>query len=155
MFADRSQLDKLNSIVWPPTRDLIKSQVKNFEVSGCKVVFIEAAVLVEAGWTAECDQVWVVRCNPETQVLRLMSRNRISRNMLSFGCFGNVSRHEFSCVLWAHAGEEAVDRISALTSDEERVKAATHVIDNDGSLAELQGKVQALIQELNLGSPGV
>jgi hypothetical protein len=56
-------------------------------------------------------------------------------------------------VFWT-AGEEAVDRIAALTTDDERVKAATHVIDNDGSLADLKEKVHALIDDLKLGTPG-
>ena len=39
------------------------------------MVVLEAAVLLEAGWTDAVDEVWVVVVEPEVAIVRAMSRD--------------------------------------------------------------------------------
>ncbi len=71
----------------------------------------EAAVLIEAGWFQEFDQVWVVEITVEEAKKRLMTRNNLS-------------------------DEEAMKRINSQMSIEERRKHATVVIHNDGTVEQ-------------------
>jgi dephospho-CoA kinase len=44
--------------------------------------------------------------------------------------------------------EEAESRIAAQATREQRREIATHVIDNDGTLEQLEDRVRAIYQEL-------
>lgn len=50
--------------------------------------------------------------------------------------------------------EDARARLRAQTDDDARVAAATHVIDNSGTLEELHAQVDALIDDLHLAETG-
>ena len=43
-------------------------------------VAVDAVKLVESGFDAECDRVWIVTCGRDQQVERLMARNGLSRS---------------------------------------------------------------------------
>jgi len=77
---------------------------------------IEAAVLMEAGWQF-FDEVWVVIVEPETAIARVMA----SRGMTA---------------------DEVRSRLAVQMSNEERVRRANRVIDNDGTPAELRARVE-------------
>ena len=95
---------------------------------GVPVVVLEAAVLIEADWTPLVDQVWVVTVPP------LMARDRIiSRNGLT--------------------PEQADQRIGAQLSNDERAKHADVVIDNSGTLEELERRVHEHWERLT-AAPG-
>ena len=44
-----------------------------------RVLVIEAAIMLDAGWQDLVDQVWVLEVEPETALQRLMTRNNLSR----------------------------------------------------------------------------
>ena len=82
-------------------------------------IVLDAAILLEAGWDALCDEVWVVVARPETALARLMARDGLGR-------------------------EEATARLDAQMSNEARMARAGQVIHNDGSLEELRAQVKKL-----------
>lgn len=59
VFGDPLALAKLSSIVWPAIGKLAGEEMNKAWKQGHKVVVLEAAVLIEAGWTSMVDQVWV------------------------------------------------------------------------------------------------
>lgn len=61
VFADKAQMAALNAIVWPAIRALLEreiARVRKGEEGAVRVVVLEAAVLLEAGWTDLVDEVW-------------------------------------------------------------------------------------------------
>ena len=88
---------------------------------------LEAAVLLEANWQSDVDEVWVVTVEPEVAIARATARDGVD--------------------------EAAVQaRIDAQLSNAERVALADVVIANGGSEAELLSKLDAEWQRLRRAS---
>ena len=62
VFADKEELHALNALVWPALRVLLEKEIARVRSEcvseGVRVVVLEAAVLLEAGWTDLVDEVW-------------------------------------------------------------------------------------------------
>ena len=115
-------MEKLNAIAWPRIRQRITEGIEEQRREGTKVVVLDAAVLIEAGWTDAADEVWVVTA-PEAHVIqRIQSRNNLTE-------------------------EQVRARMSSQMSTEERVKYADIVVENDGDLDDLRRKVKALWED--------
>ena len=121
VFADPQARNRLESIVHPLVRAEIDRQC-NALAGGCAV--LDLPLLAEsAAWRERVDTVWVVDCQPDTQVQRVMQRNG-----------------------WPRAQVEAV--MAALAGRAQRLAIADTVIDNDrASLAELASAVQQAYAE--------
>lgn len=118
VFADAAALADLNAIVHPLIGIEIARRVRSWRESGAELpLVLEAALLVEAGWKGFVDQVWVVRAAVDSVVERV----RAERGM---------------------AEEDTRARIRTQISDEQRCAAADVIIDNDGSLAQLEARVR-------------
>ena len=104
VFGKPEALDRLTGIVWPEIRRLAQA-----EIDGCtaKIVVLEAAVLLEAGWQDLVDEVWVVVVDPEVAVERAVARGGLD-------------------------AEAVRSRLAAQLSNDERKAHATRVIDNGG-----------------------
>jgi dephospho-CoA kinase len=89
VFADPEALRGLEAIVQPAVRLLIEQAVETAESAGAPFVVVEAIKLVEAGYAAQCDEVWLVICTPEQQRERLAGRglpaDEIERRMTAQG----------------------------------------------------------------------
>lgn len=59
-------LKKLTDIVWPEVKRMVDEESRElFEKRGCKVVIVEAPLLIEAGWTDQMNEIWVVFVPPD------------------------------------------------------------------------------------------
>lgn len=76
VFSDPAALADLDKLTHPAVVAAIRHQLAR--ISGGTVV-IDAVKLVESGLNADCDQLWIVVCEPEQQIDRLVARNGISR----------------------------------------------------------------------------
>lgn len=123
VFGDAVQRRRLEGIVWPWMRGVMEVRLAALRDEGVPVVVLEAAVLVEADWTPLVDQVWVVAVEPALARARLMSRNGLT-------------------------AEQADARIAAQLTNEERAKHAQVVIENNGSLEDLEQRVAAACRRL-------
>jgi dephospho-CoA kinase len=74
VFSDPAALRDLETIIHPAVRPLIEREVETAESGGEPFVVIEAIKLVEAGYAAQCDEVWLVMCSAEEQRQRLAGR---------------------------------------------------------------------------------
>jgi dephospho-CoA kinase len=120
VFADPAALARLEAIVHPAVRPRIVAAVSAAEVAFAPIVAIEAIRLVEAGYAAECDEVWLIVCDPGDQARRLRGRG------ISDG--------------------DAAQRIAAQGDPASRLlTAATRVIDTSGSPEIARAKVGAAI----------
>lgn len=78
VFSDKDQLEKLNQLVWPNLLKLIKKEIESLGESGYRVVVIEAAVLLRAGWDNEVHEVWSCIVSPEEAIKRIKERNNLT-----------------------------------------------------------------------------
>jgi dephospho-CoA kinase len=118
VFADPESLAALEAIVHPAVRRRIEGAIREAEETGSRAVVIEAIKLVEGGLAAECDEVWLVICEPAAQRSRLLGRGT--------------------------PAEDAGQRIAAQTDLTERLRpAATRVIDTSGDRGVTRRLVEA------------
>jgi len=74
VFSDKAAMDTLCQIVWPATAALAAARIAE---AGAPVVVMEAAVLLEAGWEAMCDETWCVTAPHKLTLERLTARDSI------------------------------------------------------------------------------
>nr|WP_255697991.1 dephospho-CoA kinase [Tessaracoccus sp. ZS01] len=122
IFADDAAREDLNAIVHPLVR--ARSAEMEQKAPADAVVVHVIPLLVETGQQDLFDEVVVVDVPVNTQILRLMHRNNLSR-------------------------DEAYQRIMAQASRVERRAAATQVIDNDGDQASTVRQVEQLWEKLS------
>lgn len=116
VFQDIAQRERLNGIIHPYVRKTIYAQTERAETEKCTVVVWDIPLLLEGGYEKETDAVLVVTCPLETRLERLRNRSGFSR-------------------------EEALARMRAQMTDEERSRKADFVIDNGGTLEALENAV--------------
>ncbi|MBI4198212.1 MAG: dephospho-CoA kinase [Chloroflexi bacterium] len=119
VFSDPKELARLNSIMHPRMFKMIQGQLEAMRARGVRVAVVEAAILIEAQWTPLTDEVWVVTSDEEVVVQRVKQRNNLPE-------------------------EEIRRRIRSQLSNQERARHATVLIENNGSLEELNQHVQEL-----------
>lgn len=61
IFNDENKKKKLNGLTHPPVKVYIFDTIRELEELGTfKILFIETALLIEAGYSEFCDEVWYV-----------------------------------------------------------------------------------------------
>jgi dephospho-CoA kinase len=122
VFSVQSKLDKLNAIIHPRVEAEMLRQFGELEREGRSVAFVEAALLVEAGYMKDLDGLVVAWCRPEQQMERLIGRGMTEK--------------------------EAQARIGAQMPVEKKLKLATYRIDCSGSMEETRRQVGELAEKL-------
>lgn len=80
VFHDADQLERLNAITHPAVRTEIDRQIAAARQTGGYTYFaLEAALLLEEGYDAVCDEIWYIYVDPETRIQRLMAGRGYSR----------------------------------------------------------------------------
>jgi dephospho-CoA kinase len=79
VFADPAARRRLERITHPAIAHLADKKLAALREAGTSVVIYMAPLLIEAGVTSRVDEIWVVYADQETQVVRLMQRDGISR----------------------------------------------------------------------------
>jgi len=121
VFADPELRGKLNAIVHPRVGARMAELER--EARSGSIVVLDVPLIAESGRTDGYDLVVVVDAPPRVQVDRLVRRRGMTR-------------------------EQAKARMAAQASREQRLAIADIVIDNSGSLAELDRQVGDLWAEL-------
>ncbi|KAH8379239.1 hypothetical protein KR009_003827, partial [Drosophila setifemur] len=80
VFADPKELQALNNIVWPELIEEVNRRLDALrsQAEVPRVVVLEAAILLRAGWETNCHEVWSMIVPPEEAVRRIMERNKLS-----------------------------------------------------------------------------
>ena len=126
VFGSPEQLKRLTDIVWPEILRLAKQRIAAAKEAGEAVVVLEAAVLIEAGWQREVDEVWAVTVEPEVAVACATARDGVDA-----------------------AAVQA--RIDAQISNQKRTACADVVIGNSAGEAELTARLDREWQRLTNG----
>jgi dephospho-CoA kinase len=127
VFADPDARKKLNGITHPIVRQLSQGRFAALEALGVRLAGYDVPLLFEVGLDQTLRPVVVVAASEATQLQRILERGGLSR-------------------------EEAQARIAAQWPLTEKRARADHVIDNDGSRAELAAQVDVLVERLRAGS---
>lgn len=129
VFADQEKLGRLNAIVHPRVEEEMIRIFAEWERDGVHdAAFVEAALLVEAGYQKKLDGLIVTWCKPEQQMERLLERGM--------------------------SKEEARRRIAAQMPAEEKLRYATEKIDCSGSMEETRRQVEELAVRLRREAAG-
>jgi dephospho-CoA kinase len=122
VFADPEALRDLEAIVHPAVRPRILAAIEPAQEGGARAVVIEAIKLVEGGLAELCDEVWLVTCDPNVQLERLVGR-------------GDQS-------------DDATARIDVQGDLVERLRgAATRIVDTSGDPASTRAEVDRLLDD--------
>lgn len=116
VFADADKLALLNSIVHPRIYAMIEERIAALAEDGVEVVVVEAALLIEANWTALADEIWVVAAPRDLTLARLAARGM--------------------------SEERARTIMDAQMPQDERLTYADAAIANDGGVRELEAAVE-------------
>ena len=123
VFADATALAQLNRIMHPKMYKVAQERIEQYHKQGTKVAVLEAALLIEAGWTPLVDQVWVTVAPDHAIVNRLKNQRRL-------------------------AEEQILARLHSQMRSEDKIKRADAVIDTDCPIDDLRAKVTQLWQNL-------
>jgi dephospho-CoA kinase len=74
VFSDPSYLASLEAIVHPAIQEALRGAVQAADESNPAAIVLEAIKLVEGGEAAWCDEVWLIVCDPDRQLARLLGR---------------------------------------------------------------------------------
>lgn len=129
IFSSDTERKRLNEIAHPVIYEEILHQLDYYSTIKVNngIIFIDIPLLFETRDKAEnlkLDQVWLVYTDEEIQTQRLMKRNALSL-------------------------QEAKDRLQSQMSIEDKVKLADIVIDNRGSLEDLDEQVERALNQIN------
>jgi len=120
VFANEEKRLQLNAIVHPEVRKMMIKQRDEAIRAGERFVVLDIPLLYESGLEHLTDKVIVVWVPKELQLERLMKRNRFNE-------------------------DEALNRIHAQHSLDEKKKRADAVIDNSGSLKDTEAQLHQLL----------
>jgi len=123
VFRDPDARARLNQIMHPRIRERVEALIKEYERGGADVVVIEAPLLLETGWKAIVNELWVTSAPQATVISRLREQKGIPES-------------------------ESLARIRTQLTDEERTQQADVVIYTDCTLDELRDTVVELWLEL-------
>ena len=118
-FASKKNLKLLNRITH---RAVNKEMDRLISESKAGNIFLDVPLLFETGGDKRCSEVWLVTAPMDVRIKRVTKRDGITK-------------------------EEAEKRIAAQMSDEEKIKLADVVIENDKGKRELKLKLKKLIKE--------
>jgi len=124
VFADPQALAALNRLTHPAIARLADERLAALRAANIKLIVYEAPLLFEAAAEKRVDQVLVVTIDPVIQLQRLMARDGFGR-------------------------DDALRRIGSQMPQEQKAARADYLIDNSGSLADLEAAVNQLWTRLN------
>ncbi|RJO61127.1 MAG: dephospho-CoA kinase [Dehalococcoidia bacterium] len=123
VFKNPAALAKLNSIVHPLITKKVQSRLKELRQKETRIVVLEAALLIEAGWSPLVDEIWVTTAPESVIHKRLAAKRELSHSQIQA-------------------------RIKMQLPLSEQTKWAGRVIDTNIPLPELETRVAALWRKL-------
>lgn len=122
VFADPAELRALEGMVFPYIGMRARQEIERAQArADAKFVVLDAAVMLEAGWSDACDRVVYIDAPRDIRLARLAARSR-----------------------WSDA--ELAAREAAQWPAEKKMKRADAVIVNDAGLEELQTRLDQLLK---------
>ncbi len=130
IFADAGKRKLLNSILHPLIMREEERLVKEAVSKGDhKIAIVSAALMIEAGTYKRFQKLIVVWCNKETQIERIMKREKVTR-------------------------KEALQRWAAQLTSQEKKRYAHYVINTSGPFTQTRKQVVQVYERLRRQAEG-
>ena len=123
VFADPAARRRLEGFTHPRIQELSRARAAALAAAGHDLAIYEATLLIESGRDGELDGLIVVTASPATQIARVVVRDGARE-------------------------EDVRARLRAQLPQEDKVRLATHVVDNDGDLAATEAQVDRIVARL-------
>ncbi len=120
--ASRHRLEYLEGRIHPETKKLIKNQLFRFEERGDAVAVLDVPLLFKSSWDRSCDEIWCVDADEFTRIERVRTRG------------------------WTP--EQLQSREKNQLDIAEKKRLSTRVIENNGTLTELNETISTLWSSL-------
>lgn len=127
VFRDAAALQELEQLTHAEVVDEILRRLASMTAA---VIAIDAVKLIESGLADACDEVWLVMCEREQQIERLIARNHLSL-------------------------DDAMARVAAQSPLKEKLALADVVIENSGTIATTRRQVEREWRRLMEAGRGV
>lgn len=122
VFSDRAARDALDGIMAPFLETETERAIRTAAETRAALCFLDYPLLFEKGYDRLCDSVWCVFLPRSLQIQRLIARDSLSER-------------------------EALARIDAVLSSEEKAARSNVVIDNSGTVEFTLSLLPALLEE--------
>ena len=123
VFSDDQARRQLEAITHPRIQTYIQDWATEQKARGASLAIVDAALMFETGSASNYDAVIVVHAPDDIRRDRLMERDQLS-------------------------AQQAQSRIDSQLDQKEKIRRATYVIDNGGSVFETNRQVDAVIRRL-------
>lgn len=120
IFADDALLEQVNALIHPAVKEEVRERTAKAKEDKIPFVFVEAALLIEAGYIPELDELWYVYAGEELRAKRLAEGRGYSAERIA-----NIMEQQLS--------------------DEEFRLYADCVIVNNGSVEELTKQIDKIM----------
>jgi dephospho-CoA kinase len=124
VFHNPEARKKLEAIIHPRVRSLAEQRMRELAAAGSSIIAYEVPLLFEAQIHLWLRPVILVACDPATQKQRLRQRDQLT-------------------------DIEAQQHLDAQMALEDKRKLADYVIENTGSLEDLEQQVRAVLQKIH------
>ncbi|CAJ1003635.1 MULTISPECIES: dephospho-CoA kinase [Bacillales] len=123
VFSDEAERQKLNAIVHPEVRRVMREEAEAAERNGADIVFMDIPLLFESKLQHLVDKIVVVYAPASVQLARMLERDELDE-------------------------EQAHKRLRAQWPIEQKKQLADFLIDNTGTREETERQVERLLAEL-------
>ena len=127
IFHQAKKRQMLNEIVHPEVRKRMRDQAEKAKKNGEEVVVLDIPLLFESKLTYMVDKTLLVYVDAETQLQRLIARNKLSV-------------------------EDAEARIRSQLPLADKIKLADAVIDNNGSITDTKKQLNEIIVQFGINN---
>ena len=125
VFSSKSLQNSLNEIIWPEVSQVMIDTANNAENEGVKLFIVDAALLLEAGFTELFDSVLLITAEKSIRYNRILLRKNIV--------------------------EDQIEKRMALQMPEsEKKNLANTTIENNGTLSEFHEKLEDYLESLKI-----
>lgn len=123
VFNDKNQLKSLNELTHPLILNNMEEKMSQYQKQGTQIVILDIPLLFEGNSTHYCDSTLLITAPLELELSRLMKRNNLDE-------------------------KEARQRIASQMPLSEKEKLADYVIENAGTVNDLENKLSSLLEEI-------
>lgn len=123
IFSSKKNVDKINSIVHPPTLKRIEELIK-IDGANSKIIFVESALIYEAKIQKMFDYIILVYSKPDLRIERVVKRDKVEET-------------------------DVLKRMKFQIDDEKKKGKADFVIENNSSITTLKNNTLFVLDFLN------